>query len=295
MTRAYCRRQRRAMAQKVAALLVVSVAPVAVTDPVPLVLQPIMSPTAFLATAVQTRPPSNVPSQPQPSAAPEVAGPEGAAPTTVAEIESPSNAPSQRQPLDATEATGPGTAIDINDLRRELLDYRAEALNSWAKTVDWWLTVIAGFLTLLGIVAVVAGYVSFKFFREIESEAREHAKEIRDIVDQTKASRDEAASAAKEAKEARKITAEDVHNDPGKAEKAAANDPTASPIDQAVAKAVRLQQNEDIEEAIKKWHALAVVSEGSNKELAARSWFSVGYLLHQKHDIDVLETAIRCL
>ena len=201
MTRAYFRRQRRAMAQKVAALLLFSVAPVAVADPAPLALQPIVSPTAFLATAVQTRPPSNVPSQRRPSAEPGVADPEGAA--AVAQTESPDDASSQRQQLDATETTGPDGATDINDLMRELLDYRTEALNDRAKTVDWWLaataiflTLTAIFLALLGIGAGAAGYISFNRFREIEAEARKilrlsrnYAEEARRLVDQTKGPR----------------------------------------------------------------------------------------------------------
>ena len=295
MTCAYFRQRRHAMAQKVAALLVILVALVAVTDPAPLALQPIVSPATSTTTVAQTLPPSNVPSQPRPSAEPKVANPEGAAPTTVTQTESPGNAPSQRQPLDEMEATGPDGAIDINDLRRELLDYRTEALDYRAKTVDWWLAATAIFLTLLGIVAVIVGYVSFKRFREIEAEAhenmklsRKHAEEARGLVDEIKARRDEATSVVKE------ITAEVVHDDPDKAEKAAVNvqdNPTTSPIDQTVATAALLQKHGNIKEAIKKWQAVAVVSEGSDNELAARSWFSVGYL-YQKHEKDALETAI---
>ena len=90
------------------------------------------------------------------------------------------------------------------------------------------------------------------------------------------------------------MTAEVVHDDPDEAEKAAANvqgDPTASPIDITVATAALLQKRGDIEEAIKKWRAVAVVSEGSDKELAARAWFSVGYL-YQEHKKADLETVI---
>ena len=173
MTRAYFRQQRRAIARKVAALFLVSVVPVAVMDPAPLALQPIVSPTTSPTTAVQIRPPNNALSQPHPFAEPEVTNPEGVAPTTVAQTESPDNAPSQRQPLDVTETTSPDVAIDFNDLRRELLNYRAEALDDRAKTVDWWLAATAIFLTLLGIVAVIAGYVSFKRFARLRPK---HAK-----------------------------------------------------------------------------------------------------------------------
>ena len=74
-----------------------------------------------------------------------------------------------------------------NEFRRELLDHRA-------KTVDWWLAATAIFLTLLGIAAVIAGYISFQRFSEIEAEAlknvessRMHAETVRAFADKSKA------------------------------------------------------------------------------------------------------------
>ena len=151
-----------------------------------------------------------------------------------------------------------------------------------AKAVDWWLAATAIFLTLLGIIAVVAGYLSFKRFREIEAEARgnvessrKHAEEAGKLVGEIKVRRDEADAHVKG------LTAEAVHNKPSETRRAAESvqkSPTASPIDHAVAAAVLLQQSGNIEEAIEQWRAIAVVSEIINKELSAHAWFSVGYL-----------------
>ena len=72
-------------------------------------------------------------------------------------------------------------------------------LQGRTKLVDWWLTATAIFLTVLGVIAVFAGYISFRIFREIEAEARQnmeaseqHAEEARGLVEEIKAKRTEA-------------------------------------------------------------------------------------------------------
>ena len=206
----------------------------------------------------------------------------------------PGDAPLQSQPVAMPSSSDSNAAAEaevlhrFNELRREFLDYRA-------KTVDWWLTATAIFLTLLGIVAVFAGYLSFKRFREIETEAREsaesakeHAKKAGDIVDEIKAQHDEAVSLVQG------ITAESVSDNPDEVRRATESvqeDPTASPIDQAVAVAVQLQQGGKIKESIEKWHAIAIISEEIDKDRAARAWFSVGYL-RQEPGEDALKAAI---
>ena len=58
-------------------------------------------------------------------------------------------------------------------------------------------------------------------------------------------------------------------------------DPTSSPLDLAIANAVTLQRVRRIDAAIEKWRSIANVAEGIDNELAARAWFSVGYLLQK--------------
>ena len=145
------------------------------------------------------------------------------------------------------------------------------------------------------IVATVAGYFTFERFHEIESEAREnvestkrHVAKAQALVGEIKGSRNEAESHVE------RITALDVRNNPAEARKAAKSvqeDPMASAIDQAVAAAVLLQRQGDIEEAIEKWRAVANVVDGTDKETGARAWFSVGYLLHSGEK-DNIETVI---
>ena len=59
-------------------------------------------------------------------------------------------------------------------------------------------------------------------------------------------------------------------------------EPAGSLTDPAVADAVLLQQQGNIEEAIEKWRSIANVAEGSDPDLAARAWLSVGYLLYER-------------
>ena len=174
----------------------------------------------------------------------------------------------------------------LNELQRELLDTRGEFLDARTKNVDWWLTATAVFLTLLGIVAVIAGYLSFKRFGEIEAEARqnvaaskEHAEEAERLVEEIRASKAAAKAQLEE------LTAEGASQKPQEAARTVASvqrDPTASVIDRAIAATVLLQQQGNIEGAVEKWHSIANIAE--DRQLQARAWFSVGYLLSDKSD-----------
>ena len=212
--------------------------------------------------------------------------------------ESPSDAHPQPEPVptpspsDTDAAALAEVSHRFNELRSALLDHRE-------KTVDWWLTATSVFLTLLSVFAVVAGYFGLKRFREIEVEAhnnvqsskehaekaREHAEKARHLVNEIQVQRDKVVS---------DFTAETVQKNPDEARKATERtqeNPWASEIERAIATAIELQQRESFEESIEKWHALAVVLEGGDKDIAARAWFSVGYL-SQEHRRDALDAAI---
>ena len=155
-----------------------------------------------------------------------------------------------------------------NRLRREWLDDRGS-------TIDWWLQATAIFLTLLGIVAVIGGYLGFKRFREIEAEANR-------ILQDIKAHRKESKSIVET------MNAELFGKNPdkvGEAVKSVQENLEASLEDKAIAAAGTLQQQGKIDEAIEKWRAIATVATGSDTKLAAQAWFSVGYLNQQKNDV----------
>lgn len=57
---------------------------------------------------------------------------------------------------------------------------------------------------------------------------------------------------------------------------------SASFLDKAIAHAYRCQEDERIDEALQKWRAIANYAEGDNNHLAARAWFSIGYLHNEE-------------
>ena len=187
-----------------------------------------------------------------------------------------SDEPEQKQPtLEPNRDTASADVENerrFNELRRELLDDRAKMIDDRAKTLDWWLAATAIFLTFLAIIIPIAAFIggrfSFKKFNEIKDEAQHYVEEI-------KARRDEAESLVKG------INAEVAGDDPDKASEVVENvqeNPESSQIDRAVAAALSLQQQNRIEEALEKWNSIANVVEGDDNELAARAWFSIGYL-----------------
>ena len=170
----------------------------------------------------------------------------------------------------------------LNELRREFLDDRTKA-------VDWWLTATAIFLTLIGIVAVLAGYLSFRKFDDIKAEISQHAEkakaeisqhaeEAKKLVEEIKEHRAKA-EAYKE--EMEKVTAQAVSQKPDETARTAASiqeNPEASLLDRAIATAVQLQRQEKIEEAIEQWRSIVTVAGEEDRPLQARAWFSIGYL-----------------
>ena len=195
---------------------------------------------------------------------------------------------------DASEQTGPdarsansATADFKNqpwykELRNE---FRSEFLDRREKNIHLWFAVIA-------IVIALAGYIGFERIWDLEQDVKEtedrakksvekaerYAEEAKRLVEEIKSHRDEA---KKMAKAIRNMNAQIAAEDPKKANQAVANireNPEASLIEKAIARAVFLQQQGKKNDAIEKWRALAHVVEGIDNDQAARAWFSVGYL-----------------
>ena len=171
----------------------------------------------------------------------------------------------------------------FNEIRRELLDERAN-------TIDWWLASTAVFLTLFAIAVAVVGFMGFRRFREILKEAQESNK---DAAKHAKDASKHAEDAERHLREIEKIRdksleiLEDMNtqttdDDPEQASQAVEgvqNNPEASPMDKAVASAVAFQRRGETEKALEKWQAIANITEESDKDLAAKAWFAIGYLI----------------
>ena len=183
-------------------------------------------------------------------------------------------APEQSPGIDA--ATEVEIQRRFNDLRRELLDDRAASIR-------WWLSGIALLFTVLAIVIVAATYVGYRKILEIEEGARRnvdwaraHAEEARKYVDEIRDQKEQAderlrrmASGA-ESGLIRSTSLEDYSRDAGRA--------GAS----AIAEAYMLQEQGEFGEAIERWRHIATVAEGTNDDLAALAYRSIGDLSERR-------------
>ena len=169
----------------------------------------------------------------------------------------------------------------FNELRRELLDDKASVIN-------WWLAVAA-------VVLVLIGYLGFSRFQsefakletKISSDFQKLETEIRNDFEKMKETVDEDVQEIQQkAALVRSITSEDADN-PGETERVeeavleVRQNPTSSPLDLAITNAFILQRVGKIDAAIEKWRSVANVAEGIDNQLAARAWFSVGYLFQE--------------
>ena len=173
----------------------------------------------------------------------------------------------------------------FNELRSKHLDDRTD-------TIGWWLTALTVVLGFFGIVAVVGGYISFDRFRKIEAEAKEavgraenaaeradiHAKDAERFVGEIKTNLEQSAEMLRDK------TAETADENPEETKQVideVLEDPHSSPIDKAIARAVSLQQEDNWKQASEIWRSVALVTDDPG--LAARAWFSVGYLLRDNN------------
>lgn len=159
----------------------------------------------------------------------------------------------------------------FNELRREILDDRADS-------VGWWLTGIALLLALMVLFLGFAGYIALRRLREIEDAVREnviaargHAEEAGRLAEEIrghggKADEPLRSMAGVELPFARTQIGEELSRVPGRA--------GAS----AIAEARQLEEDGRLDESIERWKHIASVAEGSNDELAALAFRSIGDL-----------------
>ena len=185
--------------------------------------------------------------------------------------------PSGQEDVAQEDSTGIDAATEVeiqrrfNELRREILDDRADA-------IGWWLSGIAFFLSVLVLLIAVASYLGFRKIREIEEEgrrnvelARAHAEEAFKFVEEIRGYGGESderlrSITSANVELARTQIGEDSTRDPGRA--------GAS----AIADARLLEEEGRLDEARERWRHIASVAEGTNDELAALAYRSIGDL-----------------
>ena len=238
--------------------------------------------------------------------------------TTVSEEANPSNdtntgdtaAKIELKPEDSVPSSpmgnaDPATKVELqqlfNELRKEYLDTRAESIN-------WWLEFVAIVLAFFGIVIVVVSFLGFQEFKRLRAEAKEDTNEIKNHLSEVLRSaaeleevREKAEIGETEAKSEEVIrnmretlSAEvfvTLFNDEEfeKVLQDFEQIPNLSFVDKAMVTAYRLQKDGKITEAIQKWRSIANIVDEVDKNLTARAWSSVGYLLSEE---ELVEEAI---
>ena len=184
----------------------------------------------------------------------------------------------------------------FNELRKEYLDTRAAS-------IDWWLTFVTIIIGVLAIVLALLGFLGIQEFKRLKAEAEKDVDEIKAHLSKVLESRAklervreeaETGEAKTESNEVMQRTRETLN-----AEVFASKDeefekvlrnfeqiPNLTFIDKAMVEAYKLQKDGKITEAIQKWHAIANIVDAADKNLAARAWNSVGYLLSEEESAE---------
>ena len=77
----------------------------------------------------------------------------------------------------------PATEVEI---QRRFNELKSEVLGARAAYIDRWLAATAIFLTLLGILGIIGGYIGLSKFWEIEADARRSVEEINERNEETR-------------------------------------------------------------------------------------------------------------
>ena len=159
----------------------------------------------------------------------------------------------------------------FNELRREILDDRADS-------IGWWLSGIALLLAVMVLFVGLAAFLAFRRLRDIEEavrrsveQARVHAEEAAKLAEEIRGYGGEADETLRsiegaELALARTQIGEEFSRVPGRAGAT------------AIAEARQLEGEGRLDESIERWKHIASVAEGSNDELAALAFRSIGDL-----------------
>lgn len=186
--------------------------------------------------------------------------------------------------VQAVPPTKPAISAEVNvEIQNRFNELRREFLDNRANTIDWWLAVTALVLTFFGIVVAIAGFLGFRRFREIMNEAQEGAKAAAKYAEDAKRHLIEIQKDREMAQEFLKdMNAQTADDNPDEASQAiedVQNNSETSLMNRAMAAAATFERRGVTEKAIEKWQAIANIAEGSDDDLAAKAWFSIGFVI----------------
>jgi len=194
----------------------------------------------------------------------------------------------------------PSTDVSIqqqfNELKHEYLNNRSNSMN---RLLVFICIVLVFFTVMIPIVTGIAAFLVYEKFESIQSqlqnrvnEASKHATEAEKHANAAVQSLKEIENHQTKLKEiVSKLTSKDFNN-PHKVEifkTTIADIQQSSDLsleNKAIIEAYRLQNAEEIPEAIEKWRSIANTAKGVNDDLVARAFFSIGYLHSEENEND---------
>ena len=204
------------------------------------------------------------------------------------------------------------------EVRSQYLDDRAESINWWLMAAAVSLAAITVFVTAVGILMVVSGFIGYRWFRDILDDARRYTAEAQTSATeaqtiaaqaQTTATRAEQLAedaeqtverireAEREAQQTRDAIGRSTAEDAAKSQELQrladqmSNLIEVGDLDRTTAEAIRLQSAGNNSAAIQKWQAIANLAEGNDDNRAARARFSIGYLHGQRSEYELASNA----
>ena len=186
------------------------------------------------------------------------------------------------------------------------MDQRAESVTWWLMAAGVSFAFLTVFVTVVGIVIVVAGLFGTRWFRDILNEARKFADESERSAALGETSSREAARSLEEirelARQARQETetiqqqqrivsdymttfAEPVvSSSDGIESRLSGTEGTDPLVERAITEATRLQEAGENATALEKWQDIAHITEGVDHARAIQAWFWIGYLQNQSSE-----------
>lgn len=181
---------------------------------------------------------------------------------------------------------------------------RKEYLDTRSASIEWWLTFVTIIIGLLALVLAFFGFLGIQEFKRLKADAQSDADEIKkhltevlesaaelekvrsEEIDEISIKSDEAIQNMRETLSAEAFTTLFDDEEFEKTLQDFEQIPNLSFVDKAMIDAYKLQKNGKIKEAIQKWRSVANIVSETDKDLAARAWSSVGYLLSEKGSIE---------
>ena len=194
----------------------------------------------------------------------------------------------------------PSTDLSIqqqfNELKREHLNDRSNSMN---RLLVFICIVLVFFTVMIPIVTGIAAYLVYEKFDSIQSQLQNRVNEASKHATEAEKHANAAAQSLKEIENHQaklkeivsKLTSKDFNN-PHKVEifKTTIEDiqqnSDLSLENKAIIEAYRLQNADEIPEAIEKWRSIANTAKGVNDDLVARAFFSIGYLHSEENEND---------